>query len=173
MPAHLENSAEATGLEKISFHSNPKEGQCQRMLKLLHNCTHFTCQQGYAQNPSSQALAVHELRTSRCISWVQKRLRNQRSNCQHLLDHRESKEIPEKNTYFGFIDSTLTLQPLTVQNNTIWKILKEIGISNHLTYLLRNLYAGQEASQNWTGNNRLVQDWERNMSKLCIITLFI
>ena len=32
----------ATGLEKISFHSNPKEGQCQRMLKLLHNCTHFT-----------------------------------------------------------------------------------------------------------------------------------
>ena len=30
------------GLEKVSFHSNPKERQCQRMLKLLHNCTHFT-----------------------------------------------------------------------------------------------------------------------------------
>ena len=42
MPANLENSAVATGLEKISFHSNPKEGQCQRMLKLLHNCTHLT-----------------------------------------------------------------------------------------------------------------------------------
>ena len=28
--------------EKVSFHSNPKEGQCQRMLKLLHNCTHLT-----------------------------------------------------------------------------------------------------------------------------------
>ena len=39
----LENSAVATGLEKVSFHSNPKEGQCQRMLKLPHNCTHFTC----------------------------------------------------------------------------------------------------------------------------------
>ena len=35
MPANLENSAVATGLEKVSFHSNPKERQCQRMLKLL------------------------------------------------------------------------------------------------------------------------------------------
>ena len=37
MPANLENSAVATGLEKVSFHSNPKERQCQRMLKLPHN----------------------------------------------------------------------------------------------------------------------------------------
>ena len=43
MPANLENSAVATGLEKISFHCNPKERQCQRMLKLPHNCTHLTC----------------------------------------------------------------------------------------------------------------------------------
>ena len=42
MPAHLENSAVATGLEKVSFHFNPKERQCQRMLKLPHNCTHLT-----------------------------------------------------------------------------------------------------------------------------------
>ena len=42
MPANLENSAVATGLEKVGFHSNPKERQCQRMLKLLHNCTHLT-----------------------------------------------------------------------------------------------------------------------------------
>ena len=40
MPANLENSAVATGLERVSFHSNPKERQCQRMLKLPHNCTH-------------------------------------------------------------------------------------------------------------------------------------
>ena len=39
---NLENSAVATGLEKVRFHSNPKERQCQRMLKLLHNCTHLT-----------------------------------------------------------------------------------------------------------------------------------
>ena len=38
-----ENSAVATGLEKVSFHSNPKERQCQRMFKLPHNCTHLTC----------------------------------------------------------------------------------------------------------------------------------
>ena len=43
MPANLENSAVATGLKKVSFHSNPKERQCQRMLKLPHNCTHLTC----------------------------------------------------------------------------------------------------------------------------------
>ena len=39
MPANLENSAVATGLEKVSFHSNLKERQCQRM---LNNCTHLT-----------------------------------------------------------------------------------------------------------------------------------
>ena len=33
----------ATGLEKVSFHSNPKERQCQRIFKLPYNCTHFTC----------------------------------------------------------------------------------------------------------------------------------
>ena len=42
MPANLENSAVATGLKKVSVHSNPKERQCQRMLRLLHNCTHLT-----------------------------------------------------------------------------------------------------------------------------------
>ena len=40
MPANLENSAVATGLRKVSFHSNPKERQCQRMLK--HNSTYLT-----------------------------------------------------------------------------------------------------------------------------------
>ena len=42
MPENLENSAVATGLEKVSFHSNPKERHFQRMFKLLHNCTHLT-----------------------------------------------------------------------------------------------------------------------------------
>ena len=43
MPANLENSAVTTGLEKISFHSNPKERRCLRMFKLPHNRTHLTC----------------------------------------------------------------------------------------------------------------------------------
>ena len=42
VPANSENSAVATGLENVSFHSNPKERQFQRMLKLPHNCTHLT-----------------------------------------------------------------------------------------------------------------------------------
>ena len=41
MPANLEDSAVATGLENGSFHSNPKDKQCQRTFKLPHNCTHF------------------------------------------------------------------------------------------------------------------------------------
>ena len=42
MPANLENSAVATGLEKVSFHSSPKARQCERMIKLPHNFTHLT-----------------------------------------------------------------------------------------------------------------------------------
>ena len=42
MIANLENSAVSTRLDKVSFHSNLKERQCRRMLKLPHNCTHFT-----------------------------------------------------------------------------------------------------------------------------------
>ena len=58
---HVENSAVDTGLEKVSFHSNPKERQCQRILKLPHNCTHLTLQQSNAQNSPSQASTVSEL----------------------------------------------------------------------------------------------------------------
>ena len=43
MPANLENSAVATGLEKVSTDFNPKERQCQRMFKLPHSYTHLTC----------------------------------------------------------------------------------------------------------------------------------
>ena len=53
------------------------------------------------QNPSNQASAVHEPRTSRQSSWVQKRQRNQKSNCQYSLDHRESKGIPENHLPCG------------------------------------------------------------------------
>ena len=42
MPANLENSAVARGLEKVSFHSNPKERQCQRLFKLPHNGSHLS-----------------------------------------------------------------------------------------------------------------------------------
>ena len=72
LAAHLENSAEATGLDKVSFHSNPKEKQCRRMFKLPHNCTHLTCKQSNAQNSPSQASTVHEPWTCGCSSWIRK-----------------------------------------------------------------------------------------------------
>ena len=62
MPKDLENSAVATGLKKINFHSNPKEGQCQRMFTPPYNYTDFTCQQGNAQNSPSQDSTVLEPR---------------------------------------------------------------------------------------------------------------
>ena len=43
MLVNLENSAVATGLEKVSFHFSPKEEQCQRMFRLPYCCAHFTC----------------------------------------------------------------------------------------------------------------------------------
>ena len=49
----------------------------------------------------------------------------------------------QKNIYFCFIDYA---KPLTVDHNQLWKILKDMGIPDHLICLLRNLYAGQEAT---------------------------
>ena len=69
--------------------------------------------------------------------------RNQRSNCQHPLDHRKSKGIP-KIIHFCFIDYAKAFD--SVDHNKLWKILKEMGILDHLTCFLRNLYAGQEAT---------------------------
>ena len=49
MPANLENLTMATGLEKVNFHSNPKERQCLGMFKLPHNSTHVTHWQSNAK----------------------------------------------------------------------------------------------------------------------------
>ena len=54
----------------------------------------------------------------------------------------------QKNIYFCFIDYAKAFD--CVDHNKLWKILKEMGIPEHLTCLLRNLYAGQEAGQKWT-----------------------
>ena len=114
MPVNLENSAVARGLEKVSFHSNPKEGQCQTMFKLPYNCTHLTCWQSNAETSPSQASTVHELRTSRCSSWIQKRQRNQ-IKFPYPLDHRKSKRILEKIS----TSASLTMpKPLTVYITT-------------------------------------------------------
>ena len=50
----------------------------------------------------------------------------------------------KKNIYFCFVDYAKAFD--CVDHNKLWKILKEMGIAGHLTYLLRNLYVGQEAT---------------------------
>ena len=60
----------------------------------------------------------------------------------------------QKNNYFCFIDYAKAFD--YVDHNKLWKILKEMGIPDHLTYLLRNLYAGQEAT---VRNGHETTDW--------------
>ena len=74
----------------------------------------------------------------------------------------------QKNIYFYFIDYAKTFD--CVDQNKLWKILKEKKIPDHLTSLLRNLYAGQEATVR-TGHG--TTDWKRHMLRLYIVTLFI
>ena len=69
-------------------------------------------------------------------------------------DHRKKQEF-QKNIYFFFIDYIKAFD--CVDHNKLWKILQEMGIPEHLTCLLRNLYAGQEATleadmEQWIGS---------------------
>ena len=78
----------------------------------------------------------------------------------------------QKDIYFCFIDYAKAFD--YVDYNKLWKILKEMGIPDHRTCLLRNLYAGQEATvRTRQGTVGLVPNWERSMSKLYIVTLLI
>ena len=95
MSAELENSAMTTGLEKVSFHSNPKEGQCQE-------CSNYQ-KITFISHAGKVILKILQTRLQQYVNQelpdVQARFRkdrNQRSNCQHSLDHRENKGIPEK-----------------------------------------------------------------------------
>jgi len=139
MPANLENSAVATGLEKVSFHPNSKDKQCQRM---------FT-------------IALISYASKIMFKILQARLQ-QYVNCElqmFKLDLEKAEELEiklptyvgsskkqesSKNIYFYFIDYTKDFD--CVDHNKLWKILKEMGIPEHLTCLLGNLYAGQEAT---------------------------
>ena len=78
---------------------------------------------------------------------------NQISNCQHLLDHQKSKKVSEKHLFVLYwLCQSLWLcgkhstGKHSTEKQTNCKILQEMGIPDHLTCLLRNLYAGQEAT---------------------------
>ena len=122
------------------------------MFKLPHNCVHFTCQQDNAQNPSSQTS------TDQNLSDVQAEFRTGRGTRDQIANiHLKSNIIEkvrefQKNIYFCFIDYTKAFD--CVDHNKLWKILKEMEIPDHLTCLLRNLHACQEATVR-TGHGKM------------------
>ena len=77
----------------------------------------------------------------------------------------------QENIYFCFIDYAKAFD--CVDHNKLWKILKEMGIPDHLICLLRNLYTGQEARVRTGHNNRLVPNRKKSTSRLYIVTLLI
>ena len=92
--------------------------------------------------------------------------RNQIANICWIME--KAREF-QKNICFCFIDNVKSFD--CVDHNKLWKILKEMGIPDHLICLLRHLYAGLEATVISTWNNRLVPNMEGNMSRLYIVTL--
>ena len=115
------SSGHSTGKGQFSFQSQrkamPKNAQTTTQLYSSH--THYFASN--AENSPRQASTVREPGTSRCSNWIEKRQRNQRSNCQHPLNHQKTKNSRKKS-------ALLTMpNPLTVQITTNWKILQEMG----------------------------------------------
>ena len=166
MPANLENSAVATVLEKVSFHSNPKERQCQRMLKLLHNCTH--------PHASKVMLKILQARLQRYVNRelpdVQAGFRKGREPEIKLPTSVGSLKKQERSRKTSTSASLTTLKPWTRWITTNWKNHKEMGIPDHLTCLLRNLYAGQKAI---VRTGRGTTDWfpvRKGVRQGCIVS---
>ena len=93
--------------------------------------------------------------------------RNQIANISWIIE--KAREF-QKNIYFCFIDYTKAFD--CVDHKKLWKILKEMGMPDHLTCLLSNFYMGQQVTD-WSWNSELVQNLEPNMSRLYIVTPFI
>ena len=103
MPANLEYSAVATGLEKVSFHSNPKERQCQRMLKLLHKAliSHASKIVLKILQARLQQYVNHELPDVQGGFRKGRGTRDQIANIYWIME--KAREF-QKNIYFCFID---------------------------------------------------------------------
>ena len=143
MPGNLENPAVATGLEKVSFHSNPKERQNQKCsnyytISLISHASKvmFKILQAMLQQYVSSELPD-----------VQAGFRNGRGTRDQITKiHwiiKKAKEF-QKNIYVCFIEYAKAFDCMA--HNKLWKILKEMGITDDLTCLLRNLYAAQSNS---------------------------
>ena len=125
------------------FIPNPKERQCQRMLKLPHNWTHLiTCWQSNAQNSPArlQQYVNCELSDVQVGFREGKGTRDQIANIHWII--KKAREF-QKNTYFCFTDYTKAFD--CVDHNRLWKILGDWNTRPPIC-LLRSLYAGQEAT---------------------------
>ena len=151
MPANLENSAVAIGLEKVSFHSNPKERQCKE-------CSNY-CTIALISHASKVMLKSLQARLQQYVNRelpdVQAGFRKGRGTRDQIANicwiMEKAREF-QKN--ICFIDYAKAFD--CVDHSKLWKILKEMGIPDHLTCHLRNLYADQEATVR-TGHGTM--DW--------------
>ena len=91
-------------------------------------------------------------------------------NCQHLLNHKKAREF-QKNIYFCFNDYTKASD--SVYHIKLSKILQEMGIPDHLTCLLKNLFAGQEATVRIGYRTTNWFQIGKGVHKGCILTLLI
>ena len=124
MPANLDNSTVATGLEKVSFHFNPKEEQCDRMFK-LQLCSFCMLVKVMLKilQPRLQQYNNGELPDVQIGFRKSRRTRNQISNICWIIE--KAREF-QKYTYFCFIYYAKAFD--CVDHNTLWKILKDMGI---------------------------------------------
>ena len=143
MATNLENSAVATGLEKVSFHFNPKKGngkECSNyhtiaLISLLSKVMFKILQ------ARLQQYVNHEYPDVQVGFRKGRGTRDQIANICWIIE--KAREF-QKNIYFCLIDYAKAFD--CVDHNKLWEILQKMGIPDHLTCLLRNLYAGQEAT---------------------------
>ena len=152
MPANLESSAVATGLEKVSFHSNLKERECQTML--YHTIALIS-------HASKVVLKILQARLQHCmnhkLSHVQaafRKGRGMKDQFPRSAGSSKKQGSSRKSIYLFFIDYAKIFD--CVDHSKPWKILKLMAIPEHLTCLLRNLYAGQETT---VGTGHGTTDW--------------
>ena len=152
MPANLKNSAVVTGLEKVSFHSTPKDNakECSNYLTIA-----------LISHASQIMLKILQARLEQYINWelpdVQagfRKGRGTRGQIANIYQFIKKAREFKKNIYFCFIDYDKAFD--CVDHKKLRKILKQMWIPNHLTCLLRNLYAGQEAT---VRNGHGTTDW--------------
>ena len=139
MPANLENSAVATGLERSVFIPIPKKGK-------VKECSNYQIIALISHN-SKVMLKILQARLQQYVNHeltdVQAGFRKGRGTRDQITNicwiTRKAREF-QKNIYFCSIDYAKAFD--CVDHNKLWNILKEMEIPDHLTYLLRNLYAG-------------------------------